>query len=266
MAETNDHFFVLDALADVGLGCIGVVIAALNDERRFVGAAVLRPLSAPIAPPMASTGRNRARDDACGEGRSVELVFGIQHERDVHRPRPFFGRRLAVQQMQEMFADRVVIGLDRDAPARASVVIQYSSIDPNEARSRSAASRAQPRYDRAFGKRRRQRRTPACKTSIGCAARDLFEYVAHDEGQAAERFQLRLVVRQLGSRRQLSVQDEIGDLFELGMRRQVANVVAAIPQIIAMPDGADRGVPGDNARERDRSLGLRIGGHEVLSL
>ena len=41
MTEADDHFFVLDALADVGLGLIGVVVAALHLERRFVGTAVL---------------------------------------------------------------------------------------------------------------------------------------------------------------------------------------------------------------------------------
>ena len=52
VAEADDDFVVGDAAADIGFGLVGRGVAALNLERDFVGAAVLGPLSAPMAPAM----------------------------------------------------------------------------------------------------------------------------------------------------------------------------------------------------------------------
>ncbi len=41
VAETDDDLLAFDAGADVGLGCIGILVTVLDAERFFVGAAVL---------------------------------------------------------------------------------------------------------------------------------------------------------------------------------------------------------------------------------
>ena len=49
-------------------------------------------------------------------------MFGVQHQRDMHRLFPAL-RRLAVQQMAKVTADRVVISFRLDAFAVVAVVI-----------------------------------------------------------------------------------------------------------------------------------------------
>ena len=48
-------------------------------------------------------------------------MLGVEDERGVHRPAPTTrAARVAVQQVQEMSADGVVVRLDLDAPAVAA--------------------------------------------------------------------------------------------------------------------------------------------------
>ena len=56
-------------------------------------------------------------DDAHGERRGVELVFGVEHERNVHRADVRFRRGLAQEQVQEMRGDVGIVGLRFDALA-----------------------------------------------------------------------------------------------------------------------------------------------------
>ena len=121
----------------------GVVVALLDLERDFVGAAVLR----------AAQRADRAGDrrvhvgagagdhaavkvdalNSCSAYRISEVCIARTHD---------VGRLLAVQQVQEVAADRVVVGLDVDALAVVAKWYQYSSIEPSEAIRRSAMSRA----------------------------------------------------------------------------------------------------------------------------
>ena len=89
VAEADDDLFALDAFADVGLGFVRRGVALLDLESHFIGAAVLGAFE--------STNRASycrvhvgasAGDDTRGEGRGVELVLGVEDERDVHRLDP----------------------------------------------------------------------------------------------------------------------------------------------------------------------------------
>ena len=116
MAEADDDFLVGHALADVGLGFVRRVVALLDLQRHFVGAAVLR--AAQRADGAGDAGidvRARAGDHARRERGRVELVLGVEIERGVHGAHPARRRRPAMQQMQEVAAHGVVVRLDMDA-------------------------------------------------------------------------------------------------------------------------------------------------------
>ena len=84
-------------------------------ERDLVGAAVLRVRAARRSPAVmrgihVRTGARRPRWR--GECRGVELVLGVEDQRGVHGAAPTSRwRGLPVQQVQEVPADRVVVGL-----------------------------------------------------------------------------------------------------------------------------------------------------------
>ncbi|KAG1242551.1 hypothetical protein G6F68_016139 [Rhizopus microsporus] len=67
--------------------------------------------------------RTRAGDDACRERGRVELVLGVQVQGDVHRLDPFVAGLFAVQQVQEVAADAVVVRLHVDDAAVVAVVV-----------------------------------------------------------------------------------------------------------------------------------------------
>ena len=116
MAEADDDLLFGNALDDVGFSIIGRVVAALNIEGDFVGAAMLRPTQCTNA-----AGNRRihvgagAGDDARGKCGRVEFVLGVQHQRGVHRPDRQVARFFAVQQMQEVATDGISIGFHVDA-------------------------------------------------------------------------------------------------------------------------------------------------------
>ena len=182
----------------------------------------------------------------------------------MHRAHPLRARRLAVQQVQEVAADRVVVGLDVDALA----------VDARSDTSTAASNRARP----SGGRRCRARRgwlwssfsgsaqpsadTPVRITSIGCAdGGQLLEHRLHRGGNAAQRFQLAPCTRRAPARsaacharadrrfpRTRTVVGEIED------------VVAAVVQVVAgAADGAERGVACGDAGQGDGLLGLRGG-------
>ncbi|KAG1437899.1 hypothetical protein G6F57_020074 [Rhizopus arrhizus] len=67
--------------------------------------------------------RTRAGDDACRERGRVELVLGVQVQGDVHRLDPFVAGLFAVQQVQEVAADRVIVGFHVDGAAVVAPVV-----------------------------------------------------------------------------------------------------------------------------------------------
>ncbi len=124
MTKTNDHFFVFHALADICFGFVRRFVALLDLQRHFIRPAVFWPAQ------CANRANNRgihiragARNHPTGKGGGVKLVFGVQHQRDMHRLFPALRWLFAVQQMQEVTADGVVIGFRLDAFAVVAVVI-----------------------------------------------------------------------------------------------------------------------------------------------
>ena len=94
MAEADHDFLVGHAPADVRLGFVGRVVALLDFERHFVGAAVFR--AAQRADGAGDAGidvRAGAGDHARRERGGVELVLGVQIERGVHGAHPVRRRR-----------------------------------------------------------------------------------------------------------------------------------------------------------------------------
>jgi hypothetical protein len=89
-------------------------------------------------------------------------------------------------------------------------------------------------------------------------------------GEPEQGLELFLVPDELGGVRQLLVDEEVGDFLELGSIGEIEDVVAAVVQVVAgAADRAQRGVPGWNAGQRDRFLGLRGRrglAHRVFSL
>ena len=151
----------------------GVCIALLDLERDFVGAAVLRAAQrADRAGDRRVDVRARARDHAGGERRGVEFVLGVQDSARHASRAPTLRRRLAVQQMQEVPADGVVVGLDFDALAVVRVVVPVAAASSRARPSAGRRCRARPRR---CGRPSRAARVPSTDTpvritSIGCAA------------------------------------------------------------------------------------------------
>ncbi|MPN51602.1 hypothetical protein SDC9_199250 [bioreactor metagenome] len=118
MAEADHDFLGLYTAADVGFRLVRVVVALLDLEGDLVGAAMLGATQRADC-----TGDCRvhiatgAGDDPCGKGGGVELMFGVEVERGMHGPHPGFGGFFAVQQVQEVTTDGVVIGLHVDTLA-----------------------------------------------------------------------------------------------------------------------------------------------------
>ena len=101
--------------------CFGFirVAEALDDlDGDLVGAAVF--ITAQRADRPGDRGvhiRAGAGDDPRGEGGGIEFVLGVQHQRDIQRAHVRWQRIAALQQVQEMTGDRILVGLDLD-PAR----------------------------------------------------------------------------------------------------------------------------------------------------
>ena len=124
MAEADHDFLGRDPAADIGLGFVRVAVALLHFERDLVGAAMLRPAQrADRAGDRRIEVRAGAGDRARGEGRGVVFVLGIEDQRGMHRALVRWRRLPAMQQMQEVRADRIVVGFDVDAAAVVRVMV-----------------------------------------------------------------------------------------------------------------------------------------------
>ena len=165
-----------------------------------------------------------------------------------------------MQQVQEMPADRVVVGLDVDAPAAVREVIPVAQ---HRAEARDQVIRDLARAGgivivRLGQHATHRRRAGAHDVHRVRRRRQLFEHRAHRRGNAAQVLELRLVRRELRLVRQLAVDQEIGDLLELAGVGDLEDVVAAVMQIVAAAaDAAQRRVAGRDAGQRDGFLRLR---------
>ncbi len=260
MAKADDDFLATDALTDIGFGLVRIVVTLLNFEGDFVGAAVLGPAQGANATGNAGVEvRTRAGDHAGCKGRGVELMLGVQHQRGVHGAHPGFARCLAVQQVQEMSADGVVIGFDIDDLAVDGILIPVHQ--------HRAEAGDQPVGDVAgigvvvvfllrqyAAQHRHARAHHVHRVRVG---RQFFQCALHGGGQAAIGLELGLVGAQLRFRRQLAVDEQVGDFLELAGFRDIQNVVAAVVQVVAAAaHGAKGGVAGGGAGQRHGFLRL----------
>ena len=150
-------------------------------------------------------------------------------------------RLLAVQQMQEMRGDRIVVGFHVDA---AAVTGEMPPVQQHRAEARHEfvgdVARFRGRMAVSFGQYRSQHRTARAhhvhRMRVGGHQ---FQRVLHDRRQAAQALQLGLVGLELRGRRQHAVDQQVRDFLEGRARRQVVDVVAAVMQVVAAaPDRA----------------------------
>ena len=64
-----------------------------------------------------------ACDHARGKSGCVELMLGVQNQRSVHRPHPRWRRRLAMQQMQKMLSNGIIIRSHFDASMMVGIMV-----------------------------------------------------------------------------------------------------------------------------------------------
>ena len=262
--EADDDLLVRDTFADVAFCLIRGHVALLHLERELVRAAVLRPAQrADRAGNRRIDVRAGAGDHAGGEGRRVEFVLGVEVERGMHRPRPEGRGRLAVQQVQKMAADRVVLGFDVDPHTALCPVVP---VEKHRAERRHEPVGYIPGSGwivrlalRQHGAQRRDRR--AHDVHRMRSRGDALQRLAHRRRDAAQRPEPGLVLAELGQSRQLAMHQEMGDLLELATVRDVEDVVAAVVQIVAgAAHGAQGGVAGHDPGQGDGLFGLGPGG------
>ena len=198
-----------------------------------------------------------AGHDPRGEGARVELVLGIQDQAGVHGADPLWGRPTAMQEVEEVTTDAVVIRFDVDAAAVMGEVIPVEQ---------EGAAGGHDAVGDAAGALRgvvlflRQRATQGGKAGAHDVhgmrrCRQGLENLANGERKAAERRQLGLVGGKLGGVGQHTMDEKESDLLELALLGDIEDVVAAIVQVVAtVADGAKGGVPGGDAGEANAFL------------
>ncbi len=166
-------------------------------------------------------------------------------------------RRLAVQQMQEMRADRIVVGLDLDAPAVMAEVIPVQQhraerghqLVGDVARARNVVVVL---FRQGAAERRYAGTHHVHRVRSGGQA---FQHRLHVRRQAAQHLQLGLVALQFAAVGQLAVHQQIGDFLEFAGIGHIQDVVAAVMQIVAgAAHRAKRSVARGNTRQGDGFL------------
>ena len=207
-------------------------------------------------------GERRSRD-ASGKGRRVQLVVGVQDQRDVEgarrqraRPRP--GQH--VEKVRRVPERR--IRLDGTA----------ARLQPPVGRDQARQLRRQPHRLAVVGLRRVVGRVRVEVAEdrgqrpqrVHAVARGQLLHEAQDRlAERPRRGELRLQIAELGAIRQAPVPQQVADLLERRALRQIVDVVAEIRQhatiAVEITDGGRRG---DDVFET--GLGLRVGGHGLI--
>ena len=264
MAKADHHFLLFDPRTDIGLGLIRSVVAFLHLKGHFVGTAMFRTTQrADTAGDAAVHIRAGTGDHPRGESRRIELVLGIQVERGVHGADPGFTRLLAMQQMEEMPADGIVVGFHLDALAVVAEVVpvqQRGTQRSHQLVGNVTSARVivvvlfwrhatQYRHSRAHHIHRMSRRRQLFKRNLQCRR------------QPAQGLELGLVAGQFGDVGQLAVHQQMGDFLELAAVGKVQHVIAAVVQVVTgAAHGAQGSVAGSSARESHGFLRLEAWG------
>ena len=162
-------------------------------------------------------------------------MLGIQHQRGIHAAFVQCRWLLAMQQMQEMCCNRVVIRHQVDAfliMAEVVPVQQHGAKAGNQAVGNMLGTGYIMVIGFLFQGAERGTTGTHYVHRVGRGG-DLFKHVFELDRQAAQRLELIVIRRQLGTRRQRAVDQQIGDLLERSVLGQFKNVIAAIVQIIA---------------------------------
>ena len=207
--------------------------------------------------------RPRSGADARGEGGRIELVLRVEDERRVHRAHPAGGRRRAVQQVKEVTADRLVVGLDLDATPVLAEVVPVEQHRPQRG-DQPVGDVARARLVVVVGLRQDRPKhgdSGAHDVHRMRGGRDAFEGVLHRGRQTPERAELRLVGRQLDRVGKRAVDQQVRDLLELGGLGELEDVVPAVVQVVAgAADGREGRVAGRDSGQGDGLLRLEAGG------
>ena len=189
VAETDHHLLVGDAGDDVILRGLRRLVAVHHLEADLVGTTMFG-----AAQRADAAGDRRvhvgagAGDDAAGEGRGVVFVLGVEVQRGVHRAHPGVGGRFAVQQVQEVPADRVIIGLDLDAFAVLAPVVPVEQHRAERGHQPVGdVARARDAVVFTLRHRRAQRRAAGAHDVHRVRRRrQLLQHLAHHRGQPAQ--------------------------------------------------------------------------------
>ena len=253
MAEPDNDFFAGDTFADVGFGFVGVAVAFLDVVGDFVCTAVFRAFKrADGAGDAGIHVRPRTGNHAGGEGGGVELVFGIQNQRNVHGFNLRFGRTFAVQQVQEVAADGVFFAFDVDAFAVVRILIP---VEQDAAKAGDEFVRNVARFAVgvafAFGMNTAEHGHAGTHDVHRMRVRrQAFQHFNHADRQAAHGFELGFVGGEFKFVGQVAVNQQVGDFFKLAFLRQIKDVVTAVAQIVAgAADGTQRGIARRHAGE-----------------
>jgi len=195
----------------------------------------------------------------CFGPRSAPIAPQMQEYMSV--PVPAITR--AVQHVQEMAADRVVVGLDVDALARVAVAVPVGE-HRTEAGEQPVGdvARAGDAVVVLLGQRAAEHRNTRAHHVHRVARRgQALQCVEHRRRQSAHALELQLVAAELGGVRQLAVDEQIGHFLEFAVLGEVEDVVAPVVQVVAAAaDGAQCGVAGGDAGQSDGFLRLEAGG------
>ena len=124
MPEAHDLFPGGQRDPDTGLRIVRARVSLNEFHCGFIGAAVKR---APQRTYRAGDGRMKVRqgcgDNARGKCRRVEFVLGVEDQRYIHGTLAQITWRGAVQEVQEVTGNAVVVGFDFDARAVIRIAV-----------------------------------------------------------------------------------------------------------------------------------------------
>ena len=189
MPEAGNNFLAPESFANVRFGFIRAAVTMLDFECRFIGTTVFRTTQRPDG---AGDGRIHigpgTGNNARSKGRGIELMFGIQDQCSMHGPHPPLAGFLAMQQMQEMTTDRIIVGLQFNAPPvfMVMVPVQQHGTEPGHEPINNGTcclTIAVLRLRHATS----QQRTPAAHDIHGMGrCRDLFQHLLDGIRQVAQ--------------------------------------------------------------------------------
>ena len=150
-------------------------------------------------------------------------MLGIQHQRGVHGANMQVAGRFAVQDMQKMRGNTVIVSVHHNTAPEMAKWYQYSNILPNDAIKRSPKTRVASTGRLGHsGSNVPSMEQPVRRTSMGWAlAGNLLQHVFERRGQVAQAFEVRLVSLELIAGGQFAVNEQIRHFLKAGVLGKV---------------------------------------------